>query len=404
MSREIVVVGGGPAGVMAAGIAALRGASVTLVEQGESVEAALLTAFSGEDALSNTERRLQFQHHFFGVVDQLEQAYKLFSGTKFLTFLDGLGLPWQRGDGEVILFGAGGAARAAAELAAWLERTGAKVRTGESVRTIRSDAAQLSGCTLTSGEEIDAAQVILAAGAGSEAVLASTAHNALPFAQSLHPIALSEAAPQSADLRKVRFYLWDGQSKLADFSGTARLEGRKLTGEPIENLSRALSRAMADGVAETLALTVDLFPAIDDGDMKQELNIRLADEPKAKLVEVLTAYVTEDLAEYIVTSLCTLPIGSKCTSLTKAVRKKLLGALKRFPLPLSTVSKIQGVTVSGGVPLAEINPENLESFVLSGLYIAGSAIDADARLGGFNLQHAFATGHLAGSAATGSVL
>ena len=107
----------------------------------------------------------------------------------------------------------------------------------------------------------------------------------------------------------------------------------------------------------------------------------------------------------VIVSLSGIPMGTKVNQITKEQRARLVSLLKRLELTVTDYRPIdEAVITSGGVKVSEIDPKTMRSKLLNGLYFAGEVIDVDAYTGGFNLQIAFSTGHLAGESAAEDII
>ena len=144
--------------------------------------------------------------------------------------------------------------------------------------------------------------------------------------------------------------------------------------------------------------SIDLKPALSE----KQLDLRILRD--------LEAFINKDIKNSlgkllpsklipVVIERAEIPINTKCNSITKEQRHRLLEILKNFTVNISGFRPIEeAIITSGGVSTKEINPKTMESKICRGLYFAGEVIDVDAYTGGFNLQIAFSTGYLAGTA------
>ncbi len=147
---------------------------------------------------------------------------------------------------------------------------------------------------------------------------------------------------------------------------------------------------------EKLTLKIDLKPALDEKTLDERLLSDFKVNANKDFVNSLSALLPSKMILPFVKK-CGIEERKKVNSITKEERKAIISVLKSFDLPLSGFRPIEeAIITSGGISVNEISPKTMESKIIKGLYFAGEIIDVDAYTGGFNLQIAFSTGHLAG--------
>ena len=146
-------------------------------------------------------------------------------------------------------------------------------------------------------------------------------------------------------------------------------------------------------------LEIDLKPALDDQQLDKRLLSDFAKYANHDFQNALDDLLPQKLIPVVV-ELSGIPGRQKVHDLTREQRQSLLHILKHFPVELSGPCPVtDAIVTSGGVKVGEIDPKTMESKLVKELYFAGELIDTDAYTGGFNLQIAWATGHLAGQSA-----
>lgn len=411
MSYDVIVVGAGIAGVIAAGAASLKGAKTLLLESGESIGVSLRNSLRNEEYLTYNSRRMQFQNQICHGSDFMETALKIFSPKKLCTFLEGLAVPYELGEEEEILFGRGGRTSFVSALTFWLERLDVDMVTEAVVTNVIEKECVVVGVEyfhLNETIEVAAESVVIATGAQIEESLSKKlnkklSHHITPVEPSLFPIPMENSCLDEVALPKSRIYLWDQGKKVMDFVGDILFSEGVLTGIPVLNISRYLARlSFEEENYREISLTIDTNPKIDDGDLKKELNSKLNATGKKPLIDILEEYVPHKIGEMIIIRDLKSDLTLTCESLTKAQRKIIMGGIKRFePDFRSNFKFADALTVSGGTHLDEINADTMGSYIHSGLYFAGEVLDIDALYGGYNLQIAFSTGKVAGESAAG---
>ena len=415
MICDVIVVGAGPAGMMAAGKAALDGARVILVEKSREPGLKLLLTGNGRCNITNDSQRLQFQKKINSGGDFMETALKCFSPRKFLIFLEGLGVPVDYEKETRVFPRENSAKRVRDAFLQWLENVGVTILTGKNVATITTKESVVTGITISNHgkkETIIAPAVIIATGGLSYTATGSTGdgyrmaeaigHEVIAPMGSLVPLELGERAAykvlQGLRIPDTRLYLWEDGKKADDCSGDILFTHFGVSGPVALDISRSVAKCLRDGSKPVL--TLDFIPKIDEGDLEKELVVLFSENGKKRVTSLIKEYVPARIAEFLVTAMAGLLEDTTGSTVSTAQRKKIRAALKRLELPLIGPVEIEKATVTaGGVDLNGINPETLESYVCSGLFFAGEVLNVDAYCGGYNLQIAWSTGRLAGESA-----
>lgn len=413
MSYDVIVVGAGIAGVIAAGAASLKGAKTLLIECEDSIQKALRRSIQNEEYLTYNSRRMQFQQQICHGAEFMEMALKVFSPKKFCTFLEGMGVPYELGEAEEILFGRGGKSSFISALLFWLERLDVDTVTGATVTEVIEKGSIVRGVAydhLNETIEVAANAVVIATGAqieesNSKGLNKKLSHHITPVEPSLFPLVMENSCLDEVTLSKARIYLWDQGKKVVDFAGDILFSEGSLTGIPVLNISRYLARlSYEEEHYRDISLTIDILPTIDDGILKKELNEKLNEKGKGLLIEVLEQYVPHTIGEIIIVRDLKGGPTMTCESLTKAQRKLIMGGIKRFEPDFKSNFKFtDAYMASGGTHVEELNPETVGSYMYSGLYFAGEVLDIDALYGGYNMQIACSTAKLAGESAAGGL-
>ena len=146
-------------------------------------------------------------------------------------------------------------------------------------------------------------------------------------------------------------------------------------------------------------IVIDLKPALSEQQLDARVLRDFSENNNRNFINALNFLLPKKLVPVIV-SLSGIPMDTKVNSVTREQRAKLVYLLKHFTVTVTDFRPIEeAVVTSGGVKTSEIDPKTMQSKLIDGLYFAGEVIDVDAYTGGFNLQIAFSTGHLAGESA-----
>ena len=408
---RLVVAGGGAAGLMAAGQAALCGAEVVVLEKMGRPGRKLCITGKGRCNLTNVAPLPEFLGHFGPTAPFLRQAFHRFFTPELLEFLRELGLAVVTERGGRVFPASGKAPEVLAALERWLARCGATIRTGVTVDRLALDTGVLTG-VVCGGTTIACDALILATGGASYPLTGSTGdgyrlaeaagHRIVPIRPALVPlIADGDAAGRMAglQLRNIRARLFlDGKKKAEDFGEMAFTEDG-VSGPVILTLSGRIVDALAE--RREIHLLLDLKPALDE----KKLDARLVRDFEQRRLEPLASVLRGLLPQEMVAVALEetgLNPDRPAGTIRSEERKRLRHWLKNFRLRIIGHRPLaEAIVTAGGVDTREVDPRTMESRLVHGLYFAGEVLDLQADTGGYNLQAAFSTGWLAGRAAAG---
>lgn len=172
-----------------------------------------------------------------------------------------------------------------------------------------------------------------------------------------------------------------------------------VSGPIILSLSRFAALAINDANTKYLDLVIDLKPALSQEVLDARVQRDFAKYSRKQLVNALKDLLPNRLIPVIIDCAC-LRQEQAVNQITKEERTRLVIALKNFSMPITGTRPLsEAIVTSGGINTKEINPKNLASKIINGLYIAGEVMDVDGFTGGYNLQAAFSSGYVAGAAA-----
>ena len=401
MTHDVIVVGGGPAGMFAAITAAERGARVLLLEKNDRLGKKLLITGKGrcnvtndcaaEEVLQNTPRNSRF----------LYSAMTAFPPERTKRFFEDRGCPLKTERGNRV-FPQSDSARSILEiLQSALRDAGVMVKTAR-VQEILADESGVSGVA-TDGGTFSAPSVILATGGASYPATGSTGdgyllaeklgHTVVSPQGSLVPLEISgQDCPdmQGLSLRNVGVKLLSGKGKVLykDF-GELLFTHFGVSGPTVLSASCHLK-------GEGCRLVIDLKPALEEGKLDARILRDLDMYQNRTMENALTDLLPRSMIPVVLRRLEIDPL-LQANSLTKGKRRALVELLKAFSLPVSGKRPVaEAIITSGGVKVSEIDPKSMESKKIPGLFFAGELIDCDAYTGGFNLQIAWATAFAAG--------
>ena len=403
-SIKIAVIGGGAAGMMAAGTAAMYGAEVTIFESTDRLGKKLAITGKGRCNVTNNCTREEFLEAVTKNPRFLYAALSAFSTEDTMNLFESLGVPLKTERGRRVF----PVSEKAIDIVNALRNYSAAASiTYKKVSLIEKTE---SGFTVTAGKKQYAFdKVIIATGGKSYPLTGSDGsgyklamklgHSVTELIPSLIP--LTSHSPlcrnmQGLSLKNVKISIKDEADKVlyTDF-GEMMFAHFGVTGPVILSASAHIR----DRDISTLRLCIDLKPALDEVTLDKRLLSDFSKKSNKDLINALGELLPSKMIEPFI-ALSGIDGRKKVNSITKEERRVLLNTLKCFEIPLDGLRPIEeAIVTSGGVEVKEITPKTMESKLVEGLYFCGEVIDVDAYTGGYNLQIAFSTGYLAGKSA-----
>ena len=404
-TKRIAVVGGGAAGMLAAGTALAMGASVTLFEHRDRTLLKLGITGKGRCNLTNNAPVPELIANVVHNPRFLYAAFSSFSAEDTMALFEQLGVPLKTERGRRVFPVSDKASDIVRALRGYV--SGADIRF-EHVKGIKVENGHVTG--VVGREFFPADAVILATGGCSYPVTGSdgsgfslaraAGHTVTPLSPSLVPLTSPSplcAAMQGLSLKNVglRIVRRDGEKCLYEDFGEMMFTHFGVTGPMILSASAHLQ---GEPLSQ-LDAVIDLKPALDEATLDTRLLSDFAKNTNRNFENALGGLLPAKMIEPML-SYVGIEKTKKVNLITREERHALLRALKAFKIPLSGFRPIEeAVVTSGGVSVKEIAPKTMMSKLCEGLFFAGEMIDVDAYTGGYNLQIAFSTGYLAGTAA-----
>lgn len=406
---DVTVIGGGAAGMMAAGRAAELGASVILLEKNDDLGKKLLITGGGRCNVTNAERDVRaFLSKYKDGGKFLASPFSAWGVAETLEFFRSRGMETKVEPGNRV-FPVSDSAQSVWELlVAYLKETGATVRSCAAVTSLVCESGAISCATLRGGEEIHARSFILATGGLSHPETGSTGdgyrwlkdlgHAVREPAASLVPVTLSRPVVEAAGvaLADAKISLLQNEVRQSQGRGKVLFTHVGLSGPGILNMSGEIGELLKYG---GVAIELDLFP--DSGYEKVDASLQnlFKDEANKLIKNALRSLVPPALIPSILEASGVDP-ETACNSVTRPSRIAIMKALKHFRRDASgLLGADKAIITSGGVAPTEIDFKNMRSLKYPNLYLIGDILDIDRPSGGYSLQLCWTTGHVAGSAA-----
>lgn len=399
---NVIVIGGGPAGMQAAATAAQNGHRVTLLEQNEKLGKKLYITGKGRCNIANAGGREAF---FANVVRNprfLYSAWNAFDSADVQELMRSLGVPVKIERGGRVFPESDKSSDVLRALQAWLQRCGVEIRLHARVQRILAKEGGVTGVSLP-GEILPADAVVLCTGGLSYPATGSTGdgyrfaeelgHTVLQPRPSLIPLTTAEDWPgelSGLTLKNVTLRAFEGEKRVYEELGELLFAHFGVTGPLILSASALLEQPA------NARLEIDLKPGLSAEQLDRRL-LRDLDAARQKaLRNALVGLLPHKLLPVV---LAASGINSEigASELTRQDRAALVRTLKALPLTVTGTRPLEEAIVTrGGVSTKEVHPSTLESKLVRGLYFAGEVLDVDAQTGGYNLQIAWSTGTLAG--------
>jgi hypothetical protein len=407
---DLIVVGGGASGLMAAIAAARRGKKVLVLEKTDRCARKLSITGKGRCNLTNAEPIDDFYAHFGRDGLFLKDAFKTLDNRALEAFFHRLGLMTVTERGGRVFPESQDAHDVVRALLDEAWDQGVEIKTNAPCAAFLQDeeTKEIKGLLLKNGTRVEAKNYLLACGGasypktgsdGDGAKLAQKlGHTIVPLRPALVPLVVpgdQASRFQGVSLKNVRASLLaNGKSKKSYF-GEMLFTHFGLSGPIILSLSQEAGVYLEKGAQVSVA--VDLKPALTE----EQLELRLLREIQALGAKQIKALLKELLpAKMIEPCLTDLKLSheTRVSQLDQKKRRALRSWLKELVFPVSATRPLEeGIVTAGGVKLKEVDPKTMRSKIVPNLFITGETLDLSADTGGYNLQAAFSTGWLAGS-------
>lgn len=411
MSKKVIIIGAGAAGTMAAGTAAENCADVLLIERNEKIARKVMITGKGRCNVTNNVSDVQsFIQNIPGNGRFLYSAFSAFDNRDVMDFFEDYGVPLKVERGNRVFPESDKAVDIVDALNRYITDTGVQRKTERVISLIVEDGA-IKGIETESGNSYYADAVIVATGglsypktgsSGDGYKLAqSVGHTVTKLKPSLSALVCREGLCSECmglSLKNVSIKVFDTKKKkeIYDDFGEMLFTHFGVSGPMILSAS-AHMRDMEKGRYE---IYIDLKPALSHEKLDARILRDFADNSNKSISNVLALLLPKSLISPVLKA-AQIKQSEKVNQITKEMRKQLVDTIKSVKLTVMDFNDIsEAIVTAGGVKVSEINPKTMESKICKGLYFAGEIIDCDGYTGGFNLQIAFSTGHLAGISAS----
>ena len=404
---EIIVIGGGAGGMLAAIYAAQSGAHVTLLERNEKLGKKIYITGKGRCNVTNDCDQEEFLRQVPRNPRFLYSALSMFSPQDMMALLEKAGCPVVVQRGRRVFPATEKASDVTRALTRLLEKNGVRVMLNARVEMVLTTMGTVSAVKLRDGRELQADAVILATGGQSYPMTGSTGDGYRMAEQLGHRImrpvpALSAmeteeswcAALQGLSLRNVTLSVKKGKKVIWQELGEMLFTHFGVSGPLVLVASSHLPEE-----PQGSEMFLNLKPGLTAQQLDARLTREFAAQSRKQLRNVLPALLPGKMAE-VFADICGVDGNKTCDQITRAEREALCNAMQALPIRVKRFRPLdEAIVTRGGVSVKEVAPATMESKIVPGLYFAGEVLDLDAHTGGYNLQIAWSTGALAGQSA-----
>lgn len=412
---DIIVIGGGSAGLMASVAASEDGARVLLVDKGNKLGRKLGISGGGRCNVTNAKEIDELIKYIPGNGRFLYSALANFSNRDIMSFFENMGIQLKEEDNGRMFPVSDKAKTVVDALVNKVRSQGVDIRTNSPVDEVLYDQGQVVGVRLRSGDVFKSRAVIIAVGGksvpqtGSEGDGYAWAEQAGHTITDLYPTEVPMTSPESfiqskelqgLSLRDIGLTVWNPKGKkLIYHDGDMIFTHFGISGPTALRCSQYVVKALKKFPVTSIMVTLDLFPSKSVDEVYQETLALAETDSKKAIKNVLKGYLPERMIPLIL-SKSGLADDITFYNIPRQLWLEMAKLIKAFPIAMhGTLSIKEAFVTGGGVNLKEVDPKTMESKLMNGLYFCGEVLDIHGYTGGYNITAAFTTGYNAGKSA-----
>ncbi len=413
--KRVVVIGGGPAGMMAAIRASQLVKNVILVEKNNILGKKLLISGNGRCNITNSDTLESFLKGYDSNSDFLRDAFKLFFNDDLIRFFEDRGLKFIIESNGKIFPETNSASSVCTLLEKELIDSNVKIIYNKDLTEIIVENKKVKAVIFSDGSKLLLDCLIVATGGitysstGSDGkgikIVEKLGHKIVSVHPGLVPLITDKKYPvalEGLSLRKVRIVFESDKKKIKTEIGDLLFTRNGISGPIVLSISGRITDLLDKGIK--VSASIDLMPSISEKEVEDKLIKEMINNSKKSVSNVLKKSYPDRLVDLALDVLEIDPL-QKVSQLTASDRRKIVLFLKGFNLKIIGFESLENAMVTvGGISLKDINPRTMSSKLIDGLFFAGEMIDINGDTGGYNLQEAFSTGYLAGENAARYVL
>lgn len=416
---DVIVIGGGPSGLMAAIAASEQGSKVLLLDKGDKLGRKLGISGGGRCNVTNAKELDELIQFIPGNGRFLYSALTTFGNKDIIAFFEGLGIRLKEEDNGRMFPVSDKAKTVVDALINKVRSQGVQIRVNSPVAEVLYDNGRTVGVKLKTGEVLESHAVIVAVGGKSVPQTGSTGdgyawaekagHTITELFPTEVPLTSNEPFIQSKELqglslRNVSLSVWNPKGKkLIEHHGDMLFTHFGISGPIALRCSQFVVKALKQFGTGNIEVSVDFTPDKSKDEVYNE-TLKLAEQgPKKSIKNVLRAYLPEKIIPILLQK-AELDPHLTYAHIPKQKWLQFAQLVKRFPIRVyGTLSIEEAFVTGGGVNIKEIDPKTMQSKLMPGLYFCGEILDVHGYTGGYNITAAFATGYTAGRNAALSI-
>ena len=406
MKYDVIVIGGGPAGMMSAGRAAELGAKVLLLEKNKHLGIKLLCTGKGRCNITNNIEEIKKLVDKYGKNGKfLFSAFNKFKVEDTVNFFEKRGVKTKVERGERIFPVSDRASDVLNALIKYMRQSKVEIITEAQVKNILMEKKVIKKVILENGQELEAKNYIICTGGKSYPLTGSTGdgykwlkkmgHTIISPRPALTPIIIKEKFVKELEglsLKNVEISIFKNNKKIISRFGEALFTNNGLSGPIILDMSKKIGEELVN----KLKLKIDFKPVLDFIKLDERVQRDFQKNSNKLFKNSLNELLPQKLIPIII-KLSGIDPNKKVNLITKTERKIIIHLLKEFELEIvGLVGFEKAIITAGGVELTEVDPKTMQSKIISNLYLAGEILDIDGPTGGYNLQVCWSTGFVAG--------
>ena len=409
---DVAVIGAGPAGIIAAGVAAEAGAKVVLLEKNKQLGKKFLLTGNGRCNITNAEFDLRkLVSNYNKGAEFLFHAFSVFGPAETIKFFEKLGIKTKIEKDNRVFPAQGNAEDVLVALRKYLDKNNVKIIFGAEVVDVVKVGQKLKKIILNDREVVADKYIFCTGGktyplTGSNGLgynlMEKLGHTIVRLMPALSSIKIKEVfikSLQGISLKGVKINVTQNGKKQFSQEGEIMFTHFGLSGPAIFNVSGRVGELLGSPSAssgQAIKISLDLFPALNHQEVLKEFEDILIRHPNRTVKNVLSFLVAESLAE-VLSDMAGIKREKIANNMSKVERESVSKVLKNIEF---TAQEVLGFDVAmvtkGGVSLKEIDGKTMKSKIIDNLFFAGEIIDVNGNTGGFNLQNCWSTGYIAG--------